>query len=270
MTADDLELLTAAAREAGDIALDFRAKGFRTWEKPGHGPVTDADLAVDAHLKEMLGRARPDYGWLSEETTDNPARLDAKRLFVVDPIDGTRAFVKGRPLFAVSIAVVEDGRPIYGVVFNPALGELYAAIRDGGARLNGDAIRVSPRGLLPGARLIGAADMFRSKFWPTPWPEIEVSPSNSIAYALCQVASGAKDGSVSLTGKSDWDIAAADLIVREAGGIASTHMGEPFLFNRPSTRHRNVISAGPELHARLIEKLEEFRPPEDVAKQLMG
>lgn len=268
--ADDLELLTRAAREAGGLVLEFREKGFKTWEKPGHGPVTDADIAVDEQLKAVLGAARPDYGWLSEETVDDPARLGARRLFVVDPIDGTRAFVRGRPYFAVSIAVVEDGRPTAGVVFNPARNELYAARLEGGATLNGTPITVSRQGIIDGARLVGSADMFRSHFWQKPWPGIEVAPSNSIAYALCQVASGAQDGSVSLTGKSDWDIAAADLIVAEAGGMASTHMGEPFTYNRPSTRHRNVISAGPELHARLLEKLEEFRPSPDVAKQLMG
>ncbi|PWR19684.1 inositol monophosphatase family protein [Zavarzinia compransoris] len=267
---DDLALLVAAARAAGRLALDYQAKGYKTWEKPGHGPVTEADLAIDEQLKATLGGARPGYGWLSEETADDPARLGAGRLFVVDPIDGTRAYVKGRPYYAVSVAVVEAGRPIAGVVYNPAREELYAAAEGAGATLNEAPIAVSGRGDLSGARLVGSVDLFRSALWPTPWPALEISPSNSIAYALCQVASGAQDGSVSLTGKSDWDIAAADLIVAEAGGIASTHLGEAFAYNRAVTRHRNVVSAGPALHRRLMDKLKEFRPPEDVAARLIG
>lgn len=268
--AADLNLLIDAARAAGALALDYRRKGFRTWEKEGHGPVTDADLAVDALLKETLGAARPSYAWLSEETADDPARLEASHVFVVDPIDGTRAFVKGKPQFAVSAAVVAAGRPTAAVVFNPALDELYAARQGHGATLNGEPIRVSDRDRIEGARMVGPVDMYRSRLWPTPWPAIEIAGSTSIAYALCLVAGGSHDGSVSLTGKSDWDLAAADLIVHEAGGIASTHDGQRFIYNRPSTRHRNVISAGPAMHARLLDKLTEFRPPPDVAERLMG
>lgn len=266
----DLALLVEAARAAGALAMDYRVRGFQTWEKPGHGPVTDADLAVDALLKETLTAARPDYAWLSEETADNPARLDTARVFVVDPIDGTRAYVKGRPHFAVSVAVVAAGRPLAGVVFNPAFDELYAAVHGSGATLNGEVIRVSDRQEIAGARMVGPEDLYKSRRWPTPWPVVDIAGSTSIAYALCMVASGRHDGSVNLTGKSDWDLAAADLIVHEAGGIASTHRGEPFTYNRPSTRHRNVISAGPALHQRLLEKLTEFNPPPDQAKALMG
>lgn len=266
----DLNLLVSAARAAGQLALEFQAKGYKIWEKPGHGPVTEADLAVDAQLKAALCAARPEYGWLSEETADTPDRLTAHRLFVVDPIDGTRAYIRRKPYFAVSLAVVVEGRPVAGVVFNPARDELYAAALGAGATLNGSAIAVSARDDLAGARLVGSIDMFRSPLWPTPWPPVEVAGSNSIAYALCQVASGTHDGSVSLTGKSDWDIAAADLIVAEAGGLASTHLGEAFVYNRPATRHRNVVSAGPALHGRLLEKLREFQPPPDVAARMIG
>lgn len=270
MSGSDLSLLIEAARAAGALALDFQNKGYDIREKPGHGPVTDADMAVDALLRETLARARPAYGWLSEESIDDPARLKAPRVFVVDPIDGTRAFIKKRPFYAVSVAVVEEGRPLAGVVFNPATGELFDAAAGQGARLNGDTIKVGDRDMIEGARLVGPADMFRSRFWPTPWPAIDIAPSSSIAYALCQVAGGLSHGSVSLTGKSDWDLAAADLIVREAGGIASTHQGEGFVYNRPSTRHRNVISAGPRLHDALLAKLAEFNPPPDVARAMMG
>jgi myo-inositol-1(or 4)-monophosphatase len=125
----DLDLILDAAREAGELALKARAGGLKVWSKDGGSPVTDADLAVDALLKERLRAARPDYGWLSEETVDDPARLTTTRQFVVDPIDGTVAFMKNKPWFAVSVAVVEDGRPIAGVVHAPALSETYAAWR---------------------------------------------------------------------------------------------------------------------------------------------
>ena len=132
---NDLDLILQAAKEAGELALSAREGGLKIWSKTGGSPVTDADLAVDTLLKTELRAARPEYGWLSEETADDPARLSTGRQFVVDPIDGTVAFMKNKPWFAVSIAVVEDGRPIAGVVHAPALAETYAATADGPARI---------------------------------------------------------------------------------------------------------------------------------------
>ena len=137
MRAEDLELITQAARTAGERAQAARDQGLTTTAKADGTPVTNADLEVDALLKALLMAARPDYGWLSEETADDPARLARRRLFVVDPIDGTRAFIKDRPWWTVSIAVVEDGRPVAGVVHAPDVAETYQAATGGGARLNG-------------------------------------------------------------------------------------------------------------------------------------
>ena len=142
--AQDMALLVAAAREVGEIALRYAAKGAQSWEKPdGQGPVTEADLAVDAALHAALGAARPDYGWLSEERPDDPVRLAHERVFIIDPIDGTRAFMKGDQAWAHSLAVAEGGRVTAAVVFLPAMDKLYAAARGQGATLNGAPIRAT-------------------------------------------------------------------------------------------------------------------------------
>ena len=255
---DDIALLVAAGREAGAIALDFARRGFSTWDKSKGDPVTEADIAIDRHLRQRLLAARPDYGWLSEETADDPDRLGRARVFVVDPIDGTRAFIKGKPHFSVSLAVVEAGRPVAACIFNPATDELFEAGLGAGARLNGGTIRVTDRAEMTGARVIGPDGIFTSPRWPTPWPKLEAASRNSIAYTIALVASGQFDASVTLSGKSDWDIAAADLIVAEAGGKATDHLGRAFQYNQPVTRHLNAISGGPALHDWLVEKLKEF------------
>jgi myo-inositol-1(or 4)-monophosphatase len=261
----DLGLLVEAAREAGAIALDFARDGFESWDKAKGEPVTEADLAIDRLLRQRLLAARPDYGWLSEETADDKSRLERKRLFVVDPIDGTRAFIKGKPHFCVSLAVVEDERPIAACIFNPATDELFEAERGGGAKLNGQTIRVSDRRLMEGAKVIGPEGLFHHPSWSTPWPALEIANRNSIAYTIALVASGSFDASVTLSAKSDWDVAAADLIIAEAGGIATDHLGRAFRYNQPVTRHLNAISAGPALHDWLLEKLKEFKPPGKAA-----
>ena len=261
----DLALLVAAAREAGAIAMDYARDGFASWDKAKGDPVTEADIAIDRLLRQRLLDARPDYGWLSEETADDPARLDRQRVFVVDPIDGTRAYIKGAPHFCVSIAVVEGDRPVHACIFNPATDELFAAEVGGGARLNDQIISVSDRAQMPGARVIGTRGLFTHPSWATPWPELDINDRNSIAYTIALVASGGFDASVTLSGKSDWDIAAADLIIAEAGGHATDHLGNRFRYNQPVTRHLNAISAGPVLHGWLVDKLREFKPPEKTA-----
>lgn len=258
---EDLALLIAVAREAGAVALGHFRNGVRHWEKAKGDPVSEADLAVNQAIAARIAAARPDYAWLSEETADQPARLSAEAVVVVDPIDGTRGFIAGKPQFTVAVAVVRDHRPVAGVVYAPAEERLFAAARGHGASLNGQAISVTERTGLAGARLVGAADLFRSSRWPTPWPADLVTTSYpSIAYALAMVACGMADGSVSLTGKSDWDLAAADLIVHEAGGLVTSRDGGALRYNREALRHPGVISAGPGLHAQLVEKAATLRP----------
>ncbi len=234
-------------RAGGALALYHYENDVRHWKKGDATPVSDADIEVDTLLREQLTAARPDYGWLSEETEDDKSRLDTKRQWIVDPIDGTRAFVKGRPHFAVVAALVEDGRPVSGVIFNPATDEFFEAELGNGARLNGRPMSVSACGAVEGCRMLGSVEMFRHPAWPQKWPEMHVEQRNSIAYRAALVAAGVFDAMLVMTWKNDWDLAAADLIVHEAGGRLTDHRGTQLVYNRPRPRHRSVVAAGPAL-----------------------
>jgi myo-inositol-1(or 4)-monophosphatase len=251
----DLDLILEAAREAGALAVSARKKGLKVWSKDGGSPVTDADLAVDALLKAKLTGARPSYGWLSEETADDPARLATKRQFVVDPIDGTAAYLKGKPWFSVSIAVVENGRPIAGVVLAPALDEAYAATLGGGATLNGEPITPSTTLALEDSAMLGDAKMFAYPGWPTPWPVMRVESRNSIAYRICLVASGDFDAAIALSPKNEWDLAAGDLICNEAGAVLTDHKGRGFTYNRPNPLLPSLVCANRALAPLILSRV---------------
>ncbi|MDR3512409.1 MAG: 3'(2'),5'-bisphosphate nucleotidase CysQ [Caulobacteraceae bacterium] len=255
-TVDDLELIRDAARAAGERALAVREAGLTTVSKSDGTPVTNADLEVDALLKDWLTRARPDYGWLSEETADDPSRLQRRRLFVVDPIDGTRAFLKGRPWWGVSIAVVEDGRPIAGVMRAPDVAETYEAVAGGGARLNGRPISASATASLEGCAMLGDKPMFVHPAWREPWPPMRIESRNSIAYRMCLVACGAFDAALALSSKAEWDLAAADLIASEAGCMVTTHKGGRLAYNRADPRAASLVCAGPALHRLILRRVE--------------
>jgi len=246
---DDLHLLETSAREAGKIALKFFGGDYKRWNKPGGSPVTEADLAIDTFLKETLRRVRPDYGWLSEESLDDPARLGAHRIFVVDPIDGTVAFMKGRPHFTICAAVIEGTRPIAGVVFNPASDECFTARLGGGAFLNGNPIHVGLGREIVGCRLLGNRQVFAD------WPPMHVENFSSIAYRVALVAAGRFDAMVSLTSKRDWDLAAADIILTEAGGRLVGADGLPLAYNRAPALQGATIAAGPGLIQPLLAEL---------------
>lgn len=250
----ELDRLLAAVREAGRLALSFFGKGPRVDLKADGTAVSEADLAVDAYLKKALRDADSSYGWLSEETDDDLDRLTKSRVWVVDPIDGTRAFLRDKPEWTISAALVVEGRPSLAAVYNPATGEFFHAAEGEGAFLNNSRITVTEPVALAGCRLAASATMFRPERWQRPWPEMETVWVNSIAYRLALVAAGKCDGTVSLSGKSDWDIAAADLLVREAGGRVTTRDGGPFVYNQRSSRHSSIVAAGPVLHAELIAR----------------
>lgn len=236
-----------AVRAAGAVALAYFKGEVKSWDKAPGDPVSEADLAVDKLLRERLLALEPKTGWLSEESVVGRDPLPERRLWVVDPIDGTRAFVEKRPEFAVSVALVEDGRPIAAAVFNPATEEYFEAHAGQGARLNDRPIRVSAKAEIAGARLLSGTGNAKRLGWLSeagePARVAEVGRINSIAYRMCLVASGRFDGVVSLGHKSDWDLAAADLIVAEAGGIATDDSAEPFRYNRPGLRHPAVYAA---------------------------
>jgi myo-inositol-1(or 4)-monophosphatase len=241
---EDLTLLEDAVREAGHIARKFYGGDYRQWSKEGGSPVTEADLAVDKYLCETLTAARPSYGWLSEESADDPARLTKREVFVIDPIDGTVAFLKNRPHFTICAAVVVDGRPCCGVVYNPISEELYAARTGAGARRNGVPIHVGSRDTLEGCAMLGD----RTQLTLSPWPDMHVQNRNSVAYRLVLVADGSADATVSLTAKRDWDLAAADVILHEAGGLLTDTHGAALIYNRPVTKQSTLIAANPALN----------------------
>jgi myo-inositol-1(or 4)-monophosphatase len=244
---DDLELLTDAAGEAGAVALRFFRRQPKAWQKGATSIVSEADIEVDRLLEVMLREARPDYGWLSEETTDNGERLSARRTFVVDPIDGTRAFLAGDHEWAVALAVIEAGRPIAGVLFAPALGRIFRAVASGGAECDGRPIHVSAAASLHGARIAAPPSAARRIAAAAGVEPAKVRVVPSLAYRLALVATGEMDVGLARPNANDWDLAAADLLVHEAGGRLTDPNGAQLRYNQYHVRQPWVIAAPPPL-----------------------
>ncbi len=255
--ADDLSLLIEAAQAVGEIARSFFGRDPQVWEKPdGAGPVTEADLAVNAALEEHLRGARPHYGWLSEESPDNTVRLALPHTFIVDPLDGTRAFIQGDGTWAHSLAIVKSGEVVAGVVYLPMRDKLYAARRGQGATLNGAPISVSSRDGLDGATVLAS----RINYDPWHWvgaepPAVERHFRSSLAYRMSLVAEGRFDAMLTLRPTWEWDVAAGTLIVAEAGGRVSDKRGKAPRFNNPQPQLDGLVAAGPLLQAELAERL---------------
>lgn len=256
MPASDLALLIEAARAAGEVAAGFAAKTARRWDKPGGlGPVTEADIAVNEVLEKVLRGARPGYGWLSEETEDDARRLDAARVFIVDPIDGTRSFIEGSGTWAHSLAVVEDGVAIAGVVYLPMRDKLYAAAAGQGATLNGAALKVSGRTRLTGAAVLAARPGYAPQHWRGAVPEVKRIYRPSLAYRLSVVAEGRADAMFTLRPTWEWDVAAGCAILCEAGAAASDRAGRPLRFNNPHPQVDGIVAANPALHGAITGAL---------------
>jgi myo-inositol-1(or 4)-monophosphatase len=252
----DLDLLTEAAALGAEIALGYWKTDQTVWHKHADaGPVSEGDYAVDAALRDHLTAARPGYGWLSEETPDTPERLGRDRVFIVDPIDGTRAYVDGRESWALSLAVVEAGRPVAAVVQLPAKGLLYAAERGGGAHLNGAPIAASTRQGAEGATLLASRAALDPRHWPDGVPRVERVFRPSLAYRLCLVAEGRFDAMLTLRDSWEWDIAAGALIVEEAGGAVTDRTGRPLAFNSAGGHTPGVLVAAAGVHGALLSGL---------------
>lgn len=249
----DLALLRDAAGEAGRIAMRYFRRDPEVWMKVGDSPVTEADLAVDRFLRDTLTAARPDHGWLSEETADDLSRLHARRTFVVDPIDGTRAFVDGRDTWCVSVAIVENGRPVAGVLDCPALGEVYEATAGGGARMNGRPMAVSA--LRDDPVIGGPAWMTRALPWDVRQRMRKLAHVPSLAYRLAMVADGRLDGTFIRPDSHDWDIAAAELMLREAGGALVGQDGATPPMATRNPRHGSMAAGSPHLVGQLLAAL---------------
>lgn len=248
----DLALLTDAAREAGRIAMRFWRQSPRAWDKGDQGPVTEADIAVNEMLADRLRAARPGYGWLSEESIDDPARLTAAAVFIIDPIDGTRAFIEGQDTFAHSLAVARGGQVTAAVVFLPALDRLYAAADDSPATRNGEAIRASLQGGIAGARMLLTQPTLAAEHWPGGVPDLRRSFRSSLAYRLCLVAEGRHDGMATFRPTWEWDVAAGCLIAARAGAEVSDANGAALVFNRAVPSLDGLIVGAPGLHAELM------------------
>jgi myo-inositol-1(or 4)-monophosphatase len=246
-----LEELSRITREAGRIAAARCGGAFRRWEKSPGQLVCDMDIEVDSFLREELTKLDPDAGWLSEETLDASDRIERPRLWVVDPIDGTRDYLRGRPGWCVSVALVEERRPLIGVLDAPARGEHWSAEKGRGAWRNGERLRVSGRAELEGARIpadqlpIADADL------------VAVAKPNSIALRIAMVAAGEADLIATLKWGFEWDIAAAALIAAEAGATVSGALGQPLAFNTASGEAFGVLVATPGIHAAAAERLRE-------------
>jgi myo-inositol-1(or 4)-monophosphatase len=245
-------ILNAAVREAGELALSLFGTSVRTWTKGQGSPVTAADIAVNDLLHERLTAAAPGIAWLSEESADDETRRTARRVWVIDPIDGTRAYIAGRTDWAVSAALVEDGRPVAGALFAAAEPAFYAAVAGKGATLDGAPIVAADVARVEGARIAGPKS-YLERLSALGVPFEPVPRIHSIALRFARIARGTLDVAFSGGSSHDWDLAAADLLVHEAGGAMTTLTGRPLLYNCAELTHGPLVAAGRARHARLIE-----------------
>lgn len=275
---DDLTLALRAAGRAGELVLRWFREDPEVRHKSPDQPVTEADLRADAQLKRDLLAERPGYGWLSEETRDDPERLERRRVWIVDPVDGTRSFIAGLAEFSISIALVDQGQPVLGVVHNPAARHVVWAVKGAGAFQSTDwdgrtelvggtaAGGVSPDELRiqapptdePPTVLASRTEIARGDFQQFR-PEWTVRPLGSTAWKLAGVAFGLGHGYISRGPKSEWDIAAGTLVVQEAGGVATDLNGRGMVYNRPDPRVEGVVAAAPAVHESLLELAERLR-----------
>ncbi|WP_238365159.1 3'(2'),5'-bisphosphate nucleotidase CysQ [Mesobacterium pallidum] len=256
MPETDLELLIRAARAAGQTVRDLLGQPLEIEEKDdGAGPVTQADLAANATLERVLRGARPDYGWLSEESPPDSERLSAPATFVVDPIDGTRSFIQGDTTWAHSLAVVRDGKPVAAAVYLPMRDRMFSAALGQGADLNGAALVPSVAHNPDGARVLAAKPALAAEHWKGAPPELYRHYRPSLAYRLCLVAEGRFDAMLTLRPSWEWDIAAGTLICQEAGARVTDRTGAPLRFNNADPRTRGILAAAPGLHGPLLARL---------------
>ena len=256
---EDLQLALSATRAAADIIRRYYGTALNVRHKSPNQPLTEADLAADALLRATLMGARPDYGWLSEETVDTPDRLAHDRVWIVDPMDGTRSFIAGRPEFSISVGVAERGVAMAGVVHNPATREVFWCTRGGGA-FAGDEGAPMDQGRPLDARPVPGAELLASRSdMARPWLQQlgrgwTLKPVGSTAYKLALVAAGRAVAYVTRGARSEWDLCAGALLIEEAGGLITDARGEPLKFNNRSPNVRGVIAARAPLHAQLLAR----------------
>ena len=241
----ELSIAKDAAIEAGGLILSYYKADYEIKDKGYHNPVTTADHAADARLKDMLTGSYPDYGWLSEETVDSKKRLNKDRVWVVDPLDGTKEFIEGVPHFVVSVALVENGEPILGVLYNPVTTETFTAVKGQGAMLDGEKIKCSKKEKSDEMVIFNSRSETRSGLWD-PFQDTfkELKAIGSVAYKLGLTAAGRADIFASLRPKNEWDICAGNCIINEAGGKLVDLYGNARQYNSPDTLITPGLIAG--------------------------
>jgi len=250
----ELALAKKAARAAGEILRGhWRRGGYEIGSKGHDNPVTAADLEADRAIKKMLRDPFPGYGWLSEETADNAERLKCRRVWIVDPLDGTKEFIKGIPEFAVAIALIEDGVPVLGVTYNPVKRETYWAMRGAGCYLNKRRVRVTRTRTLKRATVLASRSETARGEWQMFRGMLNARPTGSVAYKLALVAAGKSDATFTRSPKSEWDIASGAALVIEAGGTITDIKGREIRFNRRNVQLDGLIADNTILHAALMK-----------------
>jgi len=250
--------LAACVREAGALALSMFKSPIKVWTKAGSSPVSEADITLDRLLRERLAGHCSSFGWLSEESADADARLAARYVWIVDPIDGTRAYLAGLPDWAVSAALVESGRPIAACLYAPVTEEFFVASANNGATCNGAAIAATAGTSLTDARVAGPKG-FLEQFAAIAPPFTVMPRVRSLALRLARVAQGTIDVAIAGVNSHDWDLAAADLLVHEAGGLLTSFVGHAVTYNQPVPRHGMLVAAGRDRQAAIIELLRDER-----------
>jgi myo-inositol-1(or 4)-monophosphatase len=253
----ELEVAIAAARAGGAIVRKYYKGEYETHEKAPDNPLTVADTEADAAIKEVVLGAFPDDGWLSEETRDTTERLSRSRVWIVDPLDGTKEFIQQIPEFCVCVALVVDGVVQVGVSYNPAEDLLFAARRGGGATLNGKPVQCTPKAELATALVLASRSEDKRGEWDAFKPRMQVKLTGSVAYKFAQIAAGMADATFSLTPKNEWDICAGTMLVEEAGGVVTDRFGRPLTFNNAKTLLPGLIASGAALYGPLRDSIRE-------------
>ena len=249
----DAKLLFDTVRKAGELGKSLSRANVKKWSKPDGSEVTEADLRINALIAETLRPARPSYGWLSEETPDDAARLARERIWVIDPIDGTRAISQHKDEWCVAAALIERGRPVAAAVYRPMVEEFYSAIAGGGAFLDGVALAIADSDTLAGNRVSGNRKALAALH--ASGIDGDFSGALPLQLRLAYVAAGRIDGAVSIGSRNDWDLAAGELLVIEAGGWVSDTAGAPYIYNRPQPWQHGLVAAGAKRHAAIVEAL---------------
>ncbi|RYE33757.1 MAG: 3'(2'),5'-bisphosphate nucleotidase CysQ [Hyphomicrobiales bacterium] len=261
IAAELLKVVSESCLEAGTLAMDLFRPGAttaaRTWAKSGGSPVTEADIGVDTFLRIRLSELLPEAAWLSEETVDDAQRLSHRYVWVVDPIDGTRAYMQGSPDWAVCVALLDQGAPILGIVHAPACQATYRALAGGGATLNGETIKASSVETLTGARIAGPKPMLDALAQFERFEAVARIPS--LALRLTRIADGTIDAGLISPDARDWDLAAADLVLSEAGGRLTDGEGRPVVYNRELPVHGMLAASNGKLAMPLQAAIEQLR-----------